>query len=166
MAAGVTYDCIATTTSTGTSAVIVFNSISQSYSDLVVVISGKSLTGAGYWDVQFNTDTSTSNTNYGFNRAIGFGTTTYTDRYSNFFALEPSIGSVQGTVILNIMGYSNTAFYKSTLIRCGTEDNSVELSVGVWKNTAAINTISLYANNRSTSLPAGTTYTIYGIAAA
>ena len=168
MAAGATYNCLATTTSSGSSPTIVFSNISQSYTDLVMVISGKSIAGAGYWDVQFNTDTSSGSTNYGFVRLIGFGSTVLSDRYSNFKSWEPSIGEDQGTMIINFQNYSNTTTHKSGLWRGSTSNanRSAELSCGVWKNTAAINTITLTSNNGSTNLPAGTIYTLYGIAAA
>jgi hypothetical protein len=64
------------------------------------------------------------------------------------------------------MNYSNTTTYKTTLSRDGNVNQSVvESSVGLWRSTAAINIITMGDFGAST-MAAGTTATLYGIAAA
>lgn len=165
MAAGATYSPIDTATSTGGSSTIIFNSIPQTYTDLVLVIDGLGPTGNPYFDTQFNTDTSSGSQNYSFTRLIGFGTgAAYSDRYQNFFSLEPSIGDTDiGNIIMNIQNYRNTNMFKTVLWRDGNKGAS--LNVGLWRDTSAINKITLTGGNNNT-IPSGTNFTLYGIEAA
>ena len=161
MPAGVTYNCLATATSSGSSSSVVFSSISQSYTDLILVLSGKMAT-VSYFDVQFNGDTGS---NYAFVRMIGFGTTVYTDRYNNFSSWQPNLSETQGTCVITMNNYSNTTTYKSGIFRDSNASQGVESSIGLWKNTSAISTITI-SNGGAGNIPAGTNFTLYGIAAA
>jgi hypothetical protein len=160
MPAGTTYNCIATTTSTGSANNVTFSSISASYTDLIVVISGGYT--SSYFDMTFNGDTGS---NYSFTRMIGFGSTVYTDKYSNFAKMQPSLSTTQGTCLINIGNYANTTTNKTVIWHLGNSNSGVELSVGLWRNTAAINSIALTTPTAAT-MPAGLIFSLYGIAAA
>jgi hypothetical protein len=160
MPAGTTYNCIATTTSTGSANNVTFSSISASYTDLVVVVSGGYT--SSYFDMQFNGDTAS---NYSFIRMIGFGTTVYTDRYSTYGSMQPSLSATQGTLLLNIANYANTTTNKTVIWHLGNMSSGVELTVGLWRNTAAINSIALKTPTGA-NMPAGLKFSLYGIAAA
>jgi hypothetical protein len=160
MPAGTTYNCLATTTSTGSANNVTFSSISASYTDLVVVVSGGYT--SSYFDMQFNGDTAS---NYSFVRMIAFGTTVYTDRYNSSASMQPSLSTTQGTLLVNIGNYANTNTYKTVIWHLGNASSGVELSVALWRNTAAINSIALISPNLA-NIPAGLIFSLYGIAAA
>jgi hypothetical protein len=62
------------------------------------------------------------------------------------------------------MNYANTTTYKSVLNRMDDAEYAVGANAGMWRSTAAINSIKINAG--SGNLPAGLTATLYGIAAA
>jgi len=161
MAAGNTYTALATTTLGSAVASYTFSSISGSYTDLIVVISGK-LTVDNAIAYQFNGDTGT---NYSRTRVYGTGSAAASTRSSGdadgYFATGD--GSVQSVWTGNIQNYSNTTTYKTSLWR-GAQDMP-SATVSLWRSTAAITSIKLYPTGGTTWV-AGTTFTLYGIAAA
>jgi hypothetical protein len=67
------------------------------------------------------------------------------------------------------MNYSNTLTYKPILHRNGAAATGTDAFAGLWRSTAAITQIDLYAHyNLPTSnvFNVGSTFTLYGIAAA
>jgi hypothetical protein len=69
------------------------------------------------------------------------------------------------TRILQIMNYSNTTTNKTVLARSNNAATGVDAIVGLWRSTAAINTIDLYAWTTN-SFSIGTVLSLYGIKAA
>jgi hypothetical protein len=63
------------------------------------------------------------------------------------------------------MNYSNTTTYKTWLSRSGASDRATEALVGLWRSTSAITTIALSIDAGAT-YSTGSTFTLYGIAAA
>jgi hypothetical protein len=61
------------------------------------------------------------------------------------------------------MNYANTSTYKTVLTRSNKYDR-VGAIVGLWRSTAAINSITLTAYSNTYAI--GSTFTLYGIAAA
>ena len=64
------------------------------------------------------------------------------------------------------MNYANTSVYKTVLLKnndSGTS-NTVSASVGLYRSTNAINAVNILPG--SGNLPAGSTFTLYGIKAA
>jgi len=68
------------------------------------------------------------------------------------------------TAELNIMNYSNTNTYKTGISRTSVPKYRVDATVGMWRSTAAINSITVTPTD--TPLNVGTVVTIYGIKAA
>jgi hypothetical protein len=69
-------------------------------------------------------------------------------------------------MVINFQNYSNTTTFKSALFRYGVNAaaaNGVAATVGLYRDTAAINSITLRTDS---VFSIGTTVTIYGIAAA
>jgi len=164
-----TYEPIATTTvSTTTTATVTFSSISQTYTDLVVVFYGG--TESGGTNVQFKVNNDTGS-NYSFTILRGNGTTVSADRESNFSgyfrwgAYATPTAEFSTVDFAHLMNYANTTTYKTLLFRTNNASNGVDASVGLWRNTSAINRIDI-------TIPAtnyfrnGSTITIYGIKAA
>jgi hypothetical protein len=78
------------------------------------------------------------------------------------YAYPPSSGSY-AVGITHFMNYSNTTTYKTALTRSNSPYGT-EAAVNLWRNTSAITSITLFI--QSSTLNAGTTFTLYGIAAA
>jgi hypothetical protein len=69
------------------------------------------------------------------------------------------------STIISILNYANTTTYKTALSRANNAAGGVDAVVGLWRSTAAINSIKM-AIGGGYSYAAGTTFTLYGIAAA
>ena len=161
MAAGATYEPIATTTVGTATDTVTFSSISGSYTDLVIVFNGTAAasTTAG---LRFNSDTGS---NYSHTYVLGDGSTALANRGVNTtFMNQFYPNTTRGTVIFNILNYSNTTTYKTVLTRVSNTGNYAGLLVGLWRSTSAITSVTLFGNG--TNFSTGSTFTIYGIAAA
>ena len=62
---------------------------------------------------------------------------------------------------INIMNYANTTTNKTVLTRYSDAANNIEANAGLWRSTAAINSIALAMS--SGNLIPGSTFTLYGI---
>jgi hypothetical protein len=170
MAAGKTYEPIATTTLTSDQPSITFSSIPGTYTDLVIVFNGNS-TNAGSstngMRCRLNADTSAL---YSGTNIAGNGTTASSGRYSaSTFFEGGEISQASGTPTLNIMqfmNYSNTTTFKSFLIRSNVAGSIVQAQVGLYRSTSAITTIELSRDFGTNNLASGCTATLYGIKAA
>ena len=159
MPAGRTYTPIARTVLGSNSADVTLSSISGSYTDLVIVISGTANTTTAF-DVRFNGD---SGSNYSATRITGNVSTATSIRSSN--ATNMPLGNIttsQSVSIINIMNYSNTTTNKTIIARGNSADTLTNAIVGLWRNTSAITSINFTGG----TFQAGTTFTIYGILAA
>jgi len=169
MAAGSTYTPIATTTLGSSQTTVTFSSISGTYTDLVLVASMKTVTGPYQPILRFNSD---SGSNYSSTVIRGDGSSASSGRHSNqdgIYAVPgPGIGTVGNYLpwIINIQNYSNTTTNKTVLHRFNNASSIVVAGVGLWRNTAAITTVSLTAEVNSGDFQSGSTFTLYGIQAA
>lgn len=169
MAAGATYVSIASQTLTSAVTDITFSSISGAYTDLVLLASVKQSAAGGGIRFQFNSDTGS---NYSTTELGSYEGTVYTAQPANASGgyITYNVGvpiNAFAPTIINFMNYSNSTTYKTTIAQMGnTSDNGrgIDLTVNLWRNTAAITTIKMYlsANN----FPVGSTFSLYGIAAA
>jgi len=162
MAAGMTYFPIATNTLGSAAPSVTFSSISGSYTDLIIVQSSQTSAG-GYTRITFNSDTGS---NYSNTQIYGSGTTAGTSRTtsSSYIQSGYSTASVQVSLIHQIMNYSNSATYKTTIMRWNDTSDTVGASVGLWRSTSAITSITL--TQGSGNYNTGSTFTLYGISAA
>lgn len=165
----VTYEPIATVTLGSEASSIVFSSIPATYTDLRLVMVGVKPSATNSAPrVQFNTDTGAS-TNYSYTRLDGEGTTASSTTVANhagiplifFDALvttTPKLGTLE---IFNYRGSTN-----KTCLNVESSDRNgsgrVVVAVGMWRNTAAITTITIN-DNSSRNFGVGTTATLYGI---
>jgi hypothetical protein len=167
MAAGFTYTPIATTTLGSAASSVTFSSISGAYTDLVVVCNaGTTASGGWVLSMQLNGDTGN---NYSGTRLSGNGTTAASYRQANlnyYFAGLGMPNTLTTNVIFHLMNYSNTTTYKTALIRMNDAGVGTAAMACLWRNTAAITSINLSAEVGGTTLLAGSTFTLYGIAAA
>lgn len=165
-----TYEPIATQTLTTSASSITFSSIPQNYTDLVIVTNAiANVTGADIFVTTYNGDTGS---NYSYTSVYGTGSSVGSYRSS-------SVGIVLGWMsvfnssewapsIFHLMNYSNTTTNKTMLVRSGTVTTTggyVDLSVSLWRSTAAITSINMRTVN-GYGIKAGSSFTLYGIKAA
>jgi hypothetical protein len=169
MAAGSTYTPIATQTLGSNQTTVTFSSIPSTYTDLILVVIGNSTqtgTGSNGLRCYFNND---SSTNYSTTYISGDGASVTSGRltsytYMTFGSINATSASVPSTSITNINNYSNSSTYKTALTRSNPIDGT-DAWVNLWRSTAAINRIDI-TRDGTNQIKAGTTLTIYGIAAA
>jgi hypothetical protein len=170
MAAGSTYTPIATTTLGTAAASVTFSSISGSYTDLVVISDCSVGSGTLYFGYQVGNGSVDTGANYSYTYLLGSGSAASSGLVSSSTILEPFTNTGANNrlnVITSFENYSNTTTYKTSLTRSNSpsDTRAVTASVGLWRSTSAINTIKIFsiaANNFNV----GSTFTLYGIAAA
>ena len=160
MAAGATYEPIATTNLGSDTATITFSTISGSYTDIVLVMSCKNNTSDQGTILRVNGDTGN---NYSRTVILGSGSAVFVGKSGNQSYIDAMYMSTNfSTAIVNIQNYSNATTNKTFLCRAGGgEINEV---MGLWRNTAAITSVSL--TPISGSYATGSMFTLYGIASA
>jgi hypothetical protein len=162
---------IATATPTGLNS-FAFSNIPQTFQDLRIVMYARDSTAATSSGIYggFNGDYGV-NSNYSFTFIRGDGANASSGRYSNqpfiaadgqFSAASSATGTF-GATTWDILNYTNTSTFKSYLNRNACDLNgsgSAYLSVGLWRSTAAINSVLIVCVS---TFVAGSTFTLYGI---
>jgi len=163
MAAGATYTPIATTTLGATASSYTFSSIPSTYSDLVLIATINGFASQTECGLRFNGD---SGSNYSRTYLVGDGSVAFSGRSSNATNITISANTTSLEMFtVSIMNYSNATTYKSVVSRSDSAPTAVKTTTGLWRNTAAINSLSIVRTG-AVDLPAGSTFTLYGIAAA
>jgi hypothetical protein len=169
MAAGRTYEPIATQTLGSPTLTVTFSSISGSYTDLVLVVNWAQSEVGSCW-IRFNSD---SGSNYSFTELIGTGSASSSTRSVNLtqtyfgYNVFPDT-SFTGNAIISVQNYSNATTYKTFLSRVNANSGSFAGTgeiVGLWRSSSAITSITLDIDGNAT-YSTGSTFTLYGIAAA
>ena len=162
-----TYDSIATTTLGSAAASITFSSIAATYTDLRVVLVGTATTGGSSLMARYNSDATIT---YSWTELLGNGSAASSGSGSNNRLYVSENATLDTTIphmyTLDIFSYAGS-IYKTSLSTAQADNNgsgNIERAVGLWRNTAAINTILLYSG--SDTFKTGTTATLYGIKAA
>ena len=157
-----TYVALATQTLGSAAASVTFSSIPATYTDLVLIASVQASTSAQGLTMQVNGDTSSLYSNTGL-RGNGSVVASFRQSNNNNFLLsnlaEPPTSGSFGLYIANFQNYSNTTTYKTVTGRTGHSNYDTEASVGLWRSTAAINTIQVYGFTNIL----GSTFSLYGI---
>lgn len=155
---------IATQTLAATASSVTFSNIPQGYTDLYIVWNGTEVTTSQNLSLQFNSDTGT---NYSLTRIRGTGSAAESARWSNLSMMYGPNPDTSGnsTVIWQVMNYSNSTTYKTGLARGGGAGGESAAHVGLWRNTAAVTSITVLTNG-AINMSSGTTITLYGIKAA
>ena len=176
MAAGSTYTPIATTTLGSAASSYTFSSIPSTYTDLVLVCNAAPSTNNYGIYMYFNGSTASY---YSATDLRGNGTAAASSKWINtagtsnwiggqILGLSSTLGN--NVFIVNIMNYANTTTYKTYMSRSNTAANGVEATVGLWRgstgtSTEAITSLTVGAQSAA-NLVVGSTFTLYGIAAA
>lgn len=164
-----TYTPIASTTVSGTSTTTVtFNSISGSYTDLIVVVASNvaAVSTNNYMYMNYNND---SGTNYSTTQLYGNGTAAGSIRWTNRTNINLEYKTTQeanvwSQHIIQIQNYSNTTTYKTALCRAGSASLGTDATVGLWRSTAAITRLDI--TSYFSNFADGSVLTVYGIKAA
>lgn len=168
MPAGRTYTPIASTTLSSAAASVTFSSISGSYTDLILV-SNFAYTSTGQdFRLQVGNGSIDTGTNYSGTFLTGSGSAAASSRESSttYIAGYKVTGGGTGnqTAIHHLLNYSNTTTNKTVLERVNDASAEVVAGVGLWRSTSAINTIKVFRSGADFQV--GSTFTLYGIAAA
>ena len=158
-----TYEKIATTTLGSANTTISFGSIAASWTDLRMVLVCKASTAMDAY-VQYNSDTGS---NYSLTEINGNGSAASSLRTINAtYILLDSNGSISAAqpqlFTFDIFSYAGSTF-KTCLINMSRDYNgsgNVTNTVGLWRSTSAINTITITG---TANFAIGTTATLYGI---
>lgn len=161
-----TYSQIASTTVGTATPTVSFNTISGSYTDLILVISAKGSV-QNYPRLRFNGDTGT---NYSRTILSGNGSAAQSARGTNDSAANINYNSSTNTTdfayisITHLMNYSNSTTYKTQISRANNASNGVDAIVTMWRSTAAITSIECSLNTGNYDV--GSVLSLYGIKAA
>jgi hypothetical protein len=164
-----TYSLIASNTLSSSAAQINFNSIPGTFTDLRMVISGVSNSNDNIF-YRFNGSASTV---YSRTDIVGSGTAALSVRASGLTLGRltnygwPDTNAGNQVTIWDIMDYSNTTTFTTSLARSNRATNGVEALVNLFSNTSAITSISIATNQFSGTQNwlSGTTVKLYGIQA-
>lgn len=163
MAAGSTYTPIATTTLGSAASSVTFSSITG-YTDLRLVANFSTTTNVADIALRYNSDTGT---NYSDTSLVGTGSSATSGRNSNSSYAKIGYCGTSGQTMMStadIMNYSNSTTYKTCLGRSSNAAGEVQQEVNLWRNTAAITTLTMLVGAGNFAI--GSTFTLYGIAAA
>lgn len=162
-----TYEPIASTTLGSAAADVTFSSVPGTFTDLVLVISGRKSTGTGTDDYKLNFNSDTGS-NYSQTFLFGNGSSASSGRNSNL-AYGPvgrfasSTASGPSVNVIHIMSYANSNVFKTILDSSASEADVIRRVV-LWRSTNAITSIKIEGS--LASLGSGTTLSLYGIKAA
>jgi len=158
-----TYTPIARQVLASTTASVTFNSFSG-YTDLVIITNAGNTSGS-IQDLQMRINGDTGG-NYSQTTIIGDGASATSNRTSNGVLVGagfPTSTNQTSVSITQFQNYSNSTTYKAFLTRGNHASTYVFASVGTWRSTNAITSISLFP--ASGSFTVGSTLTLYGIKA-
>lgn len=164
-----TYEPIATTTLGTAATTITFSSIPATYTDLRVSFVSTSTAAGDDINLYFNGDN--AGTTYSRTSLLGSGAAASSNRETStaFIRINATSAAASNTIptFITVDVFSYTAATNKTVLTNWNGDRNgsgyVISTVGLWRNTAAITSLSLFSN---TTLATGTTATLYGIKAA
>ena len=172
MPAAQTYEPIQTTTLGSAQNTVTFSSISQTYTDIILVCAGLIVQATDAIDIRMGNGSLDTANNYDMLQMLGNGAgnaqTYYQSGTSITNAGIVTTGTNQSTII-EFFNYTDTGKYKNVICRSNVTDSGfsrIALTSGTWRSTQAINTISLRCDNASYQFTTGSTFTMYGIKAA
>jgi hypothetical protein len=160
-----TYEPIASQTLGSAAPSVTFSSLPQNYTDLILVSNYGISANLYGLRIRFNDDTGS---NYSDTVLYGNGSSAASFRDTSATSIITSAVGVSNNVldynfICNIQNYSNAATNKTVLIRGNATNRETLACVGLWRNTAPITSVTVFVG--SGNILAGTTFTIYGVAA-
>jgi hypothetical protein len=171
-----TYVALKSTTLGSDTKTVSITSIPQGYTDLVLIANCRS-SRADYDDamyLQVGNGSIDTGSNYSKTFMSGANGSAGSGRNSNLTYIDSRLSAASATNtpfspnIFQFQNYSNITTYKTTLFRwneppSGGTDYGIAAAVGLWRSTAAIDTITFTC--AVANFTAGSTFTLYGVAA-
>lgn len=168
-----TYTLISSNTLSSSAASVTFSSIPSTYTDLVLRFSARTNTAAirQNFYIKFNTDTGTTGSQTTLRGQGGNGASS--DRNSNtqyiYDLQDLDAANATANTFSSVEVYipSYTASQNKPLSNFGASENNtandpiIAAIAGLWRNTAAVDTITIYPY--SNSFVAGSSFYLYGI---
>jgi hypothetical protein len=166
-----TYDKIQSTTLGSNQTTVTLSTIPSTYTDLVLVCDPSATSDGATIFFRINGDTAS---NYSFTELSGNGSSAASGRASS--ATRIDFGGVVGVsstlgnsnLIIHLMNYANTTTNKTIIGRLNNGSSGsfpgTAATVGLWRSTSAITSISFTTN--AAQQKSGATFTLYGIKAA
>jgi hypothetical protein len=161
-----TYEKIATNTLGSAQSSVTLSSIPSNYTDLVLVVNGKTDGSGGYNALALRVNGDTGS-NYSRTIMYGVSGSTASSSSSNETSSYITIGQnadAFGNAIVTFQDYSNTTTNKTFLGRDNYSSNVVYVTVSLWRNTSAITSITLLGTGGH-NIVSGSTFNLYGIKA-
>jgi len=160
----VTYEKIQSNTLSASTTSVTLSSIPATYTDLVLIVNGKMVSGENSLGIRFNGD---AGSNYSANAMYGDGTNAQALRFNNGNEIYSARmgSSTNSTSIFYIFNYSNTTTNKSIMSR-GASSGIMMVTSGLWQSTVAVNSIFVRGFGAFSDFASGCTFTLYGIKAA
>jgi hypothetical protein len=156
-----------TTVGGGSASTINFSSIPQVYTDLLLLINGRSNNASLLDGITLSLNGSSSSFNY--RSLIGNGSsvssTAPASNNAGWVPAATSTSNVFGNTSIYLSNYasaSNKTYSVDSVIENNATTSRLEIDAGLWSNTAAITSISLGSSNSSSYAP-NTTVSLYGI---
>lgn len=129
------------------------------YSELFIVGSIQGSSGSAVMGLRLNGD---EGSNYSTTYMYNTSTTVPSGKESGLTAMSggdiPASGNVWGVNLYHLINYSSSANYKNVLMRHNAGTGVVVESIGLWRNTSPVTSVTLFAN-----IKAGSIITVYGI---
>ena len=160
-----TYELIASATGNGSSDTLTISSIPATYTDLILVSKLKNASGGAVTAPTLHYNGDFTSGNYSGVR-LGASSTVDDERDTTYQYPMWSSDLEFSASTVHIMNYSSTAIRKSAISISGAATSGTDLIrifTGVWRNTAAINSVTLF--NSSVAFTNNSTITLYGIKA-
>jgi hypothetical protein len=163
------YESIATANGTGASGTVSFTSIPSTYKHLQVrLLSRSDSAGLNQVYIQFNSDTAG---NYSSHLFLGDGASASASATANATRMSVSLqggastaANIYGGAVVDILDYQDTNKFKTLRGLGGADANGsgyVWYSSGNWRNTNAISSIQIIAENGNFLTPSS--FALYGI---
>lgn len=157
----VTYEPIASTTTTSSATTITFSNIPGTYTDLILVGVGRAASGSNSVSMRVNGD---SGSNYSYTAVYGDGSSAASVRSSNATKLYfASVGTGQTVNIAHFMSYANTNVFKTVLVSSNRPEDTVQRFVELWRSTSAITSVQVFAD--TSNYTDGFTFSLFGVKA-
>lgn len=154
------FELISTTILGSTSASVTFSSIPTGYKHLQIRMAANSTaSGATYW--RFNSDSGNNYSQhllYGNGSSVASGATTSTN--AGYIGYTTTGANIFPASIIDILDFASTTKNKTVRVLHGDNNANIMLNSGAWYSTAAITSVSLFAN---VNYVAGSRFSLYGI---
>jgi hypothetical protein len=168
-----TYEPIASFTTTANLSQVTLTNIPQNYNDLVLVATGQAAaTAADIFVVTLDGDNMSTANTYSVVAITGNGSSASTYRAANQpgFVLGnlPAPSTTDPTPsFFHFNNYSNTTTFKNVIVKSASVSGgglNSDVAGGTWRNTSAINTITLRTVN-GYGIKSGSTFNLYALSA-